>query len=41
MRYFGYAKIALPDTSLPTDWFRIDDLIDPAEPRFGINIAVN
>ena len=30
----------LEDTLFPTSWFRIDDLIDPNNPEFGINIAV-
>jgi hypothetical protein len=41
MRFFGYARINLPDTALPTDWFRIDTYFDPYDPKFGLNIATN
>ena len=40
MRFLGYARVMLEDTLFPTSWFRIDDLIDPNNPEFGINIAV-
>lgn len=40
MRFLGYARLDIPDTTMPTAWFRIDDLINPADPQFGIDIAV-
>ncbi len=42
LRFRGYTKLVVADTSDDfTAWFRIDDLIDPANPIFSLNYAKN
>ncbi|MBP8753656.1 MAG: hypothetical protein KBF51_00710 [Chitinophagales bacterium] len=40
LRFKGYVKLEVSDTAnFKTDWFRVDQIIDPAEPTFNMNIA--
>lgn len=40
LRFKGYVKLQVEDSAkFKTDWFRIDQIIDPSEPTFNIDIA--